>query len=73
MLSRQKQTNKKNIKKKTKTCLAWQLDEVRGATRYSANTAELSQSNLQIDSTVTDLSIVQYQRGWSVKGSNQKL
>ena len=30
MLSRRKQTNQK----KTKRCLAWQLDEVRGATRY---------------------------------------
>ena len=32
VLSRRKQTNKKN--KKTKRCLAWQLDEVRGAARY---------------------------------------
>ena len=32
----QKQTNKK-IKKGTKRCLAWQLDEERGATRYKTN------------------------------------
>ena len=29
----------KKYKKKTKRCLAWQLDEVRGATRY--NTIQL--------------------------------
>ena len=42
MLSRRKQTNKK-IKKKTIWCLAWQLDEVRGSTRY------ISVDKLQVD------------------------
>ena len=34
VLSRRKQTNKKN-KNRTQRCLAWQLDEVQGATRYN--------------------------------------